>query len=199
MARKKESKALASRREATDLAGIAEFDDEVDVDEDDSMLEILGMLKEFQKRKTTKASTASNAFQTKKNALYTSARKSADSALRDGVAYIEQYQSRLADLRAQEVSQEQHLHESMLLKETEDAMENLSEVFSPLFEDLSYRRVESVNDSSAMLEVHTAQRQRSRMKLIKQAKARIDEDMENQRIATDATALIKHYKALLVF
>ena len=114
-------------------------------------------------------------------------------------------------------------------------MENLSEVFSPLFEDLSYRRVESVNDSSAMrklilsvdivrlrrdafppVEVHTAQRQRSRMKLIKQAKARIDEDMENQRvsleslsfsfkriysrtqIATDATALIKHYKALLV-
>ena len=71
------------------------------------MLEILGMLKEFQsqlcvlffretrkadlgltERKTTKASTASNAFQTKKNALYTSARKSADSALRDGVAYM---------------------------------------------------------------------------------------------------------------
>lgn len=30
-----ESKALASRREATDLADIVEYDDEVDVDEDD--------------------------------------------------------------------------------------------------------------------------------------------------------------------
>ena len=63
------------------------------------------------------------------------------------------------------------------------------------------------------------QRQRSRMHLVKQAKIRIDEDQENQRVrvmpaalmgfyvysriydglqvATDATALIKHYKALL--
>ena len=74
------------------------------------------------------------------------------------------------------------------------------------------------SDVTANLEVeeHSAQRQKSRNRIIAQARANIEEDLENQRVrsphlwivrrscnktllqvATDAAALIKHYKALL--
>lgn len=111
--------------------------------------------------------------------------------------------------------------------------------FPPLFDDLSHRRAEAINETSAMrrffhyvctvpdiltvpfhiciVESHSAERHQSRRRLIKHAKARIDEEQENQRvcsfplqwsmadahtsgiqIATDASTLIKHYKALLL-
>lgn len=111
--------------------------------------------------------------------------------------------------------------------------------FPPLLDDLSHRRAEAINETSEMrasvlwsfsaqkviglvrlpqltVESHSAGRHQSRRRLIKQAKARIDEEQENQRvsvrpllpawmsnmrhaqIATDASALIRHYKALLL-
>ncbi|KAI0345276.1 hypothetical protein BDW22DRAFT_1354184 [Trametopsis cervina] len=69
--------------------------------------------------------------------------------------------------------------------------------YPPIFEDISPRRAETINDTSAMLESHSAERHQSRRRLIRNAKVRIEEDYENQRIATDASALIKHYKAML--
>ncbi|KAJ3536925.1 hypothetical protein NM688_g6769 [Phlebia brevispora] len=201
---KKGAKAASQRprKEAQDLdvleENAEEYYDDTEENEDDGMLEMLSILKEFQKRKATKGSTSSTVFETKKNSLFAAARKNADIAVKDGVTYIEQYKVKIAELKAQEVSQQQHLANLSLLAGREEAVQALLDVFAPLLEDLSYRRADAINESSAMLEAHSVQRQRSRMKLVKQAKSRIDEDLEAQRVATDATALVKHYKALLL-
>lgn len=80
------------------------------------------------------------------------------------------------------------------------------EQFTPLFEDLSHRRAEVINETSAMrrftraylnnfltysfsggcdalVETHSAERYQSRRKLVKNAKARIEEDHERQRVS----------------
>ena len=78
-----------------------------------------------------------------------------------------------------------------------------------------FSNVANKRHTTDTVEEHSAERQQSRRKLIKCAKARIEEDYENQKvcdspatltpmsptvlkIATDASALIKHYKALLL-
>ncbi|KAI0811215.1 hypothetical protein BC629DRAFT_1589949 [Irpex lacteus] len=193
MARK--STATTSKREQP-----VEEDVEIDEEENDdtSMLEMISMLQNFQKRKTTKSSSKQSAFTIKKNAIYDEARKNARNAVREGVAYIEQYKTVIETLKSQEVSQDKHLKELSLFAEQEDAVRALLDNFPPLFEELSHKRVEIINDTSAMLEAHSTERQQSRRRLIRNAKTRIEEDYEHQRIVTDASALIKHYKALLL-
>ncbi|GJE87095.1 hypothetical protein PsYK624_031780 [Phanerochaete sordida] len=172
-----------------------EYDEE---EEDREMLEMVAVLKQFQKRKTTKHTARSAAFLAKKDALFAEARRNAENAVKEGVAYIEQYRAKIADLRAREVSHDACLKDMSLFSDREAAIKAVLAAFPPLLDDLSHRRAEAINGTSEMLEAHSAERHQSRRRLIKQAKARIDEEQENQRVATDASALIKHYKALLL-
>ncbi|OBZ65712.1 hypothetical protein A0H81_14345 [Grifola frondosa] len=80
----------------------------------------------------------------------------------------------------------------------DDCVRTLLGHYPALVEDLSHRRANQINEASAMLESHVAERRHSRRRLIKNAQARMDENLEHQKIAADATALIKHYKALLL-
>ncbi|KAH9930749.1 uncharacterized protein B0H18DRAFT_134323 [Fomitopsis serialis] len=173
-------------------------EDEQEGDEN-GMLEMLSMLQELQKRKASKSSTRSVAFQTKKSALFTDVRATVDTIVRDGAAYIDQCKTRLVELKAQEVSQEKNLQSlSALRKNQEDTVRNLLKTYPTLIEDLSHRRSAQINEASALLEGHAQERQESRKRLIQLAKARADEILERQKLATDASALIKHYKALLL-
>ncbi|KAI0094074.1 hypothetical protein BDY19DRAFT_920673 [Irpex rosettiformis] len=162
------------------------------------MLEIISILQNFQKKKTTKGSDKPSSFTLKKNVIYEEARKNANNAVQEGVAYIEQYRIVIEALKAQEVSQSRRLEELSLFTEQENSVRNILDQFPPLFEELSRRRAETVNDTSATLESHSIERQRSRRRLIKNATMRIEADYEHQRVVTDASALIKHYKALLL-
>ncbi|PCH37338.1 hypothetical protein WOLCODRAFT_84000, partial [Wolfiporia cocos MD-104 SS10] len=117
-----------------------------------SVLEILSMLKEFQKRKAAKTSMRSAAFQNKKTALITEARETADTVVRDGVAYFDSFKARIAELRTQETSHQEHLKDlSMLRKNHDECMRNLLSAYSP-FEGLSRRTTDHVNSASAMRE-----------------------------------------------
>jgi len=49
-----------------------------------------------------------------------------------------------------------------------------------------------------MLENNPVEREKARKKLMKDAYAQLNQNLENERIATDATTLIKHYKALML-
>ncbi|KAH9952083.1 hypothetical protein B0H21DRAFT_12919 [Amylocystis lapponica] len=166
------------------------------LDEENNMVEMLKMLDEYKKRK---ASTRSVAFQSKKNALFDEARKNASAVVRDGVAQIEQCKTTVAELRSQEISQDKRLNTLLVLwKNQDDIIRTVIAAYPPLIEDLSHRRADQINEASAMLEAHCVERQDSRRRLIKNAKARMDENLESQKLATDANALIKHYKALLL-
>ncbi|KAI0703548.1 hypothetical protein BC835DRAFT_1317965 [Cytidiella melzeri] len=177
-----------------------EEDDADEENDDTSMLEMISILQNFQKRTANKSSSKPSVFTTQKNAIYDEARKNASNAVREGVAYIDQHKAVIEALKAQEVSQDQRLKELSLFAQQEDAVRAILEQFPPVFEDegLSQRRSEIVNETSAMLEAHSKERHLSRKRLLRNAKVRIEEDQERQRIVTDASALIKHYKTLLL-
>lgn len=122
---------------------------------------------------------------------------------------------------------------------SKDCVQDILSNFNGIIEDLAHRRAEQINEASAMctssatrtccgsracahwsvpppVEAHVSEREKSRRKLLAQASACIEENMENQKvrrlceyycarafaytslqIATDADNLIKHYKALL--
>ncbi|KAI0718293.1 hypothetical protein C8Q72DRAFT_149746 [Fomitopsis betulina] len=197
----RQARANASRTLAMDDDQVDEIQDDQEGQEGDEngMLEMLSMLQEFQKKKASKSSSRAIAFQTKKTALFTDARATVDTIVREGAAYLDQYKAGLIALKAQELSQNKHLQElSALWKNQDETVDNLRGMYPSLIEDLSHRRSAQINDASESIEAHAEECQESRKKLIHLAKARADEILERQKLATDATALIKHYKALLL-
>ncbi|RPD66477.1 hypothetical protein L226DRAFT_566906 [Lentinus tigrinus ALCF2SS1-7] len=163
------------------------------------MAEMFTMLQELQKRKASKSSARSAAFQSDKAALFAAARKRAEGAVRNGTMSIEKARATVAELRAQEVPHEATLSKLQALWQSHD--ETLQGLFGHLtgvIEDLSHRRAAQINESSSMLESQPAAREKSRKKLCAFAHSRISENMESQKVAADASALMKHYKALLL-
>ncbi|EPS96821.1 hypothetical protein FOMPIDRAFT_45552 [Fomitopsis schrenkii] len=115
---------------------------------DSGMLEMLSMLKELQKKKASKSSSRSVAFQTKKTALFTDARATVDTTVREGAAYMH-CKASLVALKAQEVSQDRHLQElSALWKHQDETVNNLLGMYPTLIEDLSHRRSAQINEAS---------------------------------------------------
>ncbi|KAI0822738.1 hypothetical protein BC628DRAFT_638191 [Trametes gibbosa] len=183
-------------------AGIHTEEEEIeDMDgegEDDSMAEMLTMLREIQKRKASKTSVRTAAFQNQKAALFSDARKRVDKAVRDGASAVDEARTTILGLRSQEVHQEGALASFKALWEVQDdCVQSLLHDLSGMIENLAHRRAEQINEASATLEAHIAERESSRKRLLAQASVCIEENIENQKIATDASALIKHYKALL--
>ncbi|CAL1705585.1 unnamed protein product [Somion occarium] len=199
------ARAKVAFREADSFAeSIDENQEDIDVEDEDGgdedqMLDMINMLKEFQKRKASASSSRNAAFQNKKNSLYADARKNAELVVTEGIAYVEQFRTRIAELRANEVPRDQHLKQlTTIMKSLDEPVREVLNVYPNLFQDLSRRRAGEINETSAMLESHIVERQYSRRKMIKNAKVRMDDGLEQQKLATDASALIKHYKALLL-
>ncbi|KAL7283669.1 hypothetical protein ACG7TL_003105 [Trametes sanguinea] len=162
--------------------------------DDENMAEMLAMLQEFQKRKASKTSARSVAFQTQKAAVFAEARMRVDDAVRSGIASIEHARTTILDLKAQEVSQEAALISLKALLESQDGLLSTQ---NGVIEDLAHRRAEQIDEASAMLETQAVEREKSRKRLIANARSSIEENTEQQKVATDASNLIKHFKALI--
>ncbi|OSD08510.1 hypothetical protein PYCCODRAFT_1429570 [Trametes coccinea BRFM310] len=166
--------------------------------DDENMAEMLAMLQEFQKRKASKTSARSVAFQTQKAAMFAEARMRVDDAVRSGIASIEHARTTILDLKAQEVSQEAALISLKALLESQDeCVQGLLSTQNGVIEDLAHRRAEQIDEASAMLETQAIEREKSRKRLIASARSSIEENIEQQKVATDASNLIKHFKALI--
>ncbi|KAI0647403.1 hypothetical protein C8Q79DRAFT_625148 [Trametes meyenii] len=162
------------------------------------MVEMLVMLQEFQKRKASKTSARSVAFQNQKDALFADARKRVEKVVCDGYLSIEKARATILDLKAKEVSPERTLTPLKALWESQDeCVQGLLHDCNGIIEDLAHRRAQEIDQASAMLEIQAVERERSRRQLIANARTCIEENLENQKVATDAKNLIKHYKALL--
>jgi len=167
-------------------------------DGEDNMMDMLTIMQEYQKMKAIKASSKSNAIQTKKNAIVSSARKEAEALIQEGNSFFETIRATMDELQSQESLSDGILKEVVSLwSEHEDEMHSLLAIFPSLIEDLAPRRTEEVNAASEMLETHPRAREASRRRLIKSAKRNLEAGLEAQKLATDASALMKHYKALL--
>ncbi|EMD38183.1 hypothetical protein CERSUDRAFT_72759 [Gelatoporia subvermispora B] len=196
-------------------------------DDDNGVMEMLTMLEEIQKRKA-KSGSRSAEFQRKKTAIYDEARKNAGDIVREGVLCImivtnsrrDQVKAKIAELKSQEASLDRRLEDlspSMQRQDpaSQDAVRTVFDTYAFLLEELSQRRADHTNEVSAALtpraipvdrlvtvnapvEIHASERHILRRSLLKSAKILMDEALEKQNLAADATALIKHYKALLI-
>ncbi|TFY60424.1 hypothetical protein EVJ58_g5156 [Rhodofomes roseus] len=209
LASTREKSVLHHEVRATTLEGLdADEDpvDEIQIDEEqdgdeNGMLEMFSMLQAFQSVKELDA--VGGVPHEEERAIHgrPSDRRHAQflHVDRTMLCRSDQCKTRLAELKAQEVSQEKHLKDlSALRKNQENTVRDLLKTYPVMIEDLSHRRAAQINESSELLEGNAQERQESRKRLIHLAKARADEILERQKLATDATALIKHYKALLL-
>jgi len=70
-------------------------------------------------------------------------------------------------------------------------------VYPALLDDLATRRSDQVNAASEMLQCYPARRQAALKKFSKQARTHLEEVKENEKVASDASAMIKQFKNLL--
>ncbi|KAI1794679.1 hypothetical protein LXA43DRAFT_1059087 [Ganoderma leucocontextum] len=155
-----------------------------DDDDADSMIEMLAVLQEFQKRKASKSSARSIAFQKEKEALFAAARKKAEDTVREGMESLDKARALVSELKAREVSQEGALNElKILLGSQDECVQSHLGHLTWLIEDLSHRRAAQIDEASAMLEAQAAAREKSRKRLCGLANARMAENMENQKVS----------------
>ncbi|TFK94782.1 hypothetical protein K466DRAFT_508833 [Polyporus arcularius HHB13444] len=183
-----------------DEMAVDEEDDGADDDgEDDNLAEMFTVLQELQKRKASKSSARSAAFQNEKAALFAAARKRAQGAIRTGTTSIEKARTTVAELKTQETSPEATLSKLRALWESHDeTVQGLLGHLTSVVEDVSHRRAAQTNESSSILESQPLAREKSRKKLCAFAHSQMSQNIENQKLAADASALIKRYKALLL-
>ncbi|GLB34719.1 hypothetical protein LshimejAT787_0202840 [Lyophyllum shimeji] len=156
------------------------------------------ILKELHDRQARKASARSMAFQAQKKAIYAAARKTGQEISRSGIAYLEKVRAEIQELNAQEVSHEQFISDfQRLCVAQEESIESVLSEFPPLLDELAPRRANQANTASEMLRKNPARRELALKTFCKNARAHVEEARENERVATDASALIKHYKNLL--
>ncbi|KAG6880259.1 hypothetical protein C0992_001827 [Termitomyces sp. T32_za158] len=145
---------------------------------DDAVGDISTILQEHHERQAKKASARASAFQMQKKAIYAAARKAAQDVSKAGVAHIEYAVTKMQELRNEEVLPEKMLADyEQLLRFQEEASTSL----------LS-RSAERSNPS---------RREAALRKFSKSARIHVEEARENEKVATDASELIKHYKNLL--
>ncbi|TDL24980.1 hypothetical protein BD410DRAFT_70773 [Rickenella mellea] len=171
---------------------------EVDNDGDD-MAEMISIMQQFHKRKSAKGTTRSAAAMQKKNAIVSDAKKKAETMARDGEAYLESCKAKISELQHQGNKAEDKLKDIVhLWTAHEESVHALLQVYPTLIDDLSPLRAKDINAASEMLETHPLAREASRRRLMKNAKKDLQTGLENQKLATDASAMIRHYKALLL-
>ncbi|KAG6868818.1 hypothetical protein C0993_009700 [Termitomyces sp. T159_Od127] len=167
-------------------------------DNDDAVGDISTILREHHERQAKKASARASAFQMQKKAIYVAARKVAQDVSRAGVAHLERAMTRIQELRNEEMLPEKAFADfAQLLRVQEEASISLLSVYSSFVNDLAARRSKEVNAASEMQRRNPSRREAALRDFSKNARARVEEVRQNEKVATDASELIKHYKNLL--
>jgi septum formation topological specificity factor MinE len=79
-----------------------------------------------------------------------------------------------------------------------EKFDNLLSTYSTLLNELAPWRLQVIQAGEEATQVQSAQMRKSRKDIMNAAKRRLDEGREKQQLATDASELMKHYKALIM-
>ncbi|KAH0583608.1 hypothetical protein H2248_009227 [Termitomyces sp. 'cryptogamus'] len=165
---------------------------------DDAVGDISIILKEHHERQAKKTSARASAFQMQNKAVYAAARKAAQDVSKAGIVHIEHAVARMQELRKQEVSPEKAFaNYEQLLRVQEEGLTSLLSMYPPLVNDLATRRSEEVNAASEMQQRNPSRRETALRNFSRNARLHVEEARQNEKAATDASELIKHYKSLL--
>ncbi|KAF8163507.1 hypothetical protein B0H34DRAFT_795215 [Crassisporium funariophilum] len=149
-------------------------------------------------QKSKKSMVRSRASQSRKEALYQESRKTAQEIVRDGVAYLESVQAQVSELHAQEIGFQKYFEDCHLpFVAQQDSFNRVMELYPQHLQELGRRRATEMDAASAMLANNGPERRDAVRKFSQKARAQLEQAKRNEKDASDATALIKHYKSLL--
>ncbi|KAI6005819.1 hypothetical protein EDD15DRAFT_675515 [Pisolithus albus] len=131
-------------------------------------------------------------------AVFTDARDISERIAQEARLYADDVQSTLA--RLEELHrQKQSMHEATVTRvgESDEPFRNLFSANPPYLDKLVAQRrlvMETLEDT---VRNQSTRMRKVRNRLLKTAKQRLNEQREQQRLITDASVYIKHYKALI--
>ncbi|KAJ3734041.1 hypothetical protein DFJ43DRAFT_1065831 [Lentinula guzmanii] len=191
---------FTNERSSEEPQHIAASDDDDDAENGkDDDLDLDEFMEKFQKRQAKKTTILSSAFDNQKKGLYGSARKQAKDMSQEGLVYLENLKATLIELKKDEIPFMKYLNEvEPLWKNREPSLTSLYELYPSAIDDLFVRRAQTIDDASGMLRTNPSKRERALRSFLENARSELDRSRQNEMDATDASKLIKHYKALLL-
>ncbi|OAX34546.1 hypothetical protein K503DRAFT_435382 [Rhizopogon vinicolor AM-OR11-026] len=132
-----------------------------------------------------RAGTAFAAARTENTKLVEDANSYADSVQTALVRMREQREANRCDLLAQ-------------VKVDEEKIQALCAAYSSLLDGVVHQRAQTIHTTKVMVQESEIEMRKSRKRLMEKTKARLDDARERQKLTMDATALVKHYKALIL-
>ncbi|KAG1719895.1 uncharacterized protein EDB91DRAFT_1170183 [Suillus paluster] len=111
-------------------------------------------------------------------------------------AYIDSVQTTLAYMKEQHETNRSDL--PARLKVDEEKIDALCAAYSPLLDGVVHQRIQTEDTMKTTVEAWEVDMRKSRKRLMEKAKARLDDAREKQKLAMDASELVKHYKALVL-
>ncbi|KAF9653309.1 hypothetical protein BDM02DRAFT_3107891 [Thelephora ganbajun] len=136
-------------------------------------------------------------FQVKKNAIFKRAREHNGQISREILASVHDARAILEETTAgngQDSSMEDLIS---MFSRRDNAMDSLIEEFGVMSAEVSPMRSTVINSASSTLQEQQDFYEESRRKIVRGAKVYVEAGIERQRLATDASELIRHYNALL--
>ncbi|KAH7908761.1 hypothetical protein BJ138DRAFT_319135 [Hygrophoropsis aurantiaca] len=131
--------------------------------------------------------------------VYERAREDASTFPQQMHMHADEIQSSLDGMKGQHIARKNVFACMGEIREDSEAnFEALFEAYPALLDNVVRHRLQEVENTHSTVKSHTAELRKSRMKLMANAKSHLDEGREKQRLAMDADAFIKHYKALLL-
>ncbi|KAG7448128.1 uncharacterized protein BT62DRAFT_992994 [Guyanagaster necrorhizus] len=172
-------------------------DDNIENSDDDAKT-MAKFLQEYKKQRAKKNSARSVAFDGQKKALYASARKTAEEISRDGIAYLEEMKAQVMNMKQQEISYEKYTNGlSQLGEDSNEALIKLLAIYPLVKEDLFVRRRQALEIAGKMLKSNPSKKEQALQQFLRNAHGQVEKSRQNEKLATDASKLIKHYKDLL--
>ncbi|KAK0483996.1 hypothetical protein IW261DRAFT_1606057 [Armillaria novae-zelandiae] len=172
-------------------------DDDIENSDDDAKT-MAKFLQEYKKQQAKKTSARSAAFDGQKKALFASARKTVEETSRDGVAYLEELKVQTMIAKQQEISYEKYTNGlDSLGDDSNEAFAKWLEMCPTAKEDLFVRRLQALDAAGKMLKSNPSKREQALERCRRNAHAQVRKSEEKEKLATDASRLIKHYKDLL--
>ncbi|KIJ45475.1 hypothetical protein M422DRAFT_66981 [Sphaerobolus stellatus SS14] len=190
-------------------------DDEQDTN-DKYLLDVLGILQEYQKKRTSKASSRVAGLEAKQKEVIQASDADVRQIKTDGATYMYRpccpvccclsifsfasasVKAALEELRSTEVPPDAVFADVAALFGCRiKALESQSNTLSQFLAELSPARVDIIEANSTDLTFHTTQFEKTGKKIKRMAKRELEDGMQNQKLATEVQTYIKHYKQLV--
>ncbi|KAI9571405.1 hypothetical protein HD554DRAFT_180687 [Boletus coccyginus] len=142
-------------------------------------------------------SKSEKTFEVKITSAFTVMRDDLERTTRETNTYADKILGLLGQLEDLHLRKNAGCH---IIKEhpNKEKFENLLSTYSSLLNELAPWRTQVIQAGEEATRVQSARMRKSRMDIMNAAKRRLDEGREKQQLATDASELMRHYKALVM-